>query len=745
MEKEYVSATNKDPYVVLYYREFGELKNELKRVDWYFGILKTDSQKVPVQMKINQLKTIPDKNEKIIKTVDRDEYTLIYCSRFSQVPLILKQMGIQTFEDDLSPVQRFWLDNTLKLSEKYKIAFFDIETEDVNEIRIGQDKILSFAIVDDMGEEFFYSLKDVKNEKELLQKFIEVANNYDMLVGWNSWKFDMPYLTARMTLFGIRWFDQRRISHIDLQQRMIHSYRFDTRLKSFSLDYIAKRFLKEGKVKRTEKVIDLFKSDYETFREYNLNDARLLYKLEKQNKIIEVLIRQAIWCNTFPRDISPTGKSLYRLLDNLVLTNLHQRKKLAPAPKYSKEAIKKMTEQELKNLEYPGGYVSDPKKGVHDNVYTFDFKSLYPSMMRTWNIGYDTLTNKTENTFKNPAGTYFLKEPKSTISIILEFLLEKRKEFKQRILKLVEENKTNTPEYEAAHADEVVVKELSNSMYGIQGKKDGRYFSKETASSITLAGQWVVKSLQKFIEMKNYEFLYSDTDSAMIEAKGILDVESFLKEFQEWLLKELKDNWGITESVIQLEFDRYFKRFVLVDKKTYTGLVLNQEGKKTDYVYIRGLETIKSSSCNLAVRLQEELINKLLKEDYNKEYYKGWLLEKKESILKDVKADDLILTTKVNKKFDQYKNKTLPVFLAEKKLKREGILLDREIQYIVTSTIPKLDGVEPQFWDGKFDKEYYWDRALLPCCDRLLRVAFPDIAWKQDYKTEKKTRQQKLL
>lgn len=743
-KRRYICAIDQDPHIVLYYRENNKLKHEIRKVDWYFGILKSDFQKPEIKIKIDQLKTFRDRYQKIFKTEEKGDYVLIYCLKRSFVSGHFKKLGIQTFEADLGVVERFWLDNDLEIAEEYKIAFFDIETDDTKEINIGQASILSFAIKDLEGKEYFYSLKDFEgNEKDLLKKFKEIINQYDLMSGWSSWRFDLPYIKARMQIFQIQWPELRRLAHIDLQQRMIYSYRFDTRIRSFSLDYISKRFLNESKIVRKKKIIELYRTDYEKFKKYNLRDVQLLYNLEKKNKILEVLIKQAIWCNLFPKRISPTGKSVYRMLDTLILSRAHLKGLMGTTPKYSRTDIHYMSDQEKLDLMYPGGYVFDPIKGLHDNVYTFDFKSLYPSIVRTWNIGLETMRSEfKEKTNKNPADTFFIKEPESLISSVLEFLLDKRKEYKQRILKLVEEGKIDTPEYEAAHADEVVVKELSNSLYGIQGKKDGRYFSKELASSITLAGQRLLKDLKKYSESEDHKCFYGDTDSIMIQVKKGFDPIIFLKKYHEWLKKELKKKCNIDTSYIRLDLDKYYKRFILVDKKTYTGWVLNREGKKTNYIYTRGLEVIKSSSCALVVKLQDELIKMLLKKNHSKKYYIDWLLNKRKIIFDDVSKEDLILTTKINKPFDKYKNKTLPVILAEKKLKREGILLNREVHYIITSINPKLDGIEPQFWKGKFNKEYYWNRALLPCCDRLLRVVFPEISWRKDFKLE---RQGKLL
>lgn len=1237
MNKRYVSIVNKDPFVILYYRdETNILKFEKKKVLWYFGIRKIDAERPIIKMKIRQLMVNSDRNQKIYKTEIKGDYCLIYCSRFSSVPFILKQFKIQTFEDDLSLARRFWLDSKLNIASEYKIAFFDIETDDSTILEIGKDTILSFAIKDLEGVEYFYSLKDFgMSEKKLLEKFIEIIDQYDLISGWNSWGFDIPYLKTRMLLKGVQWLNERRLSHIDLQQRMIHSYRFDSRIRSYSLDYIAKRFLKEGKIVRSAKIIDLFKNNLSELQEYNLNDVRLLYKLEIKNHILSVLIKQAMWCNTFPNEISPSGKSIYRLLDNLILKIAHQDRKMLFSPKFSRDQMKRMTEEELKKFEYPGGYVMTPVCGCYNNVYNFDFISLYPSIIRTWNIGLDTRISNPQfdaaKLNKNPEGSYYLKEPKSIISTVLDLVLEKRKKYKQIILKMVEEGKIGTPEYEVAHADEVVVKELSNcvhpltlltvydttenkyntltikeiynislnhklyiqsynfktrkvewdkiskvfkkehngvlkrlifyhsnnlyctpehrllgfnfpnilnnrspknriicksrykyldlnkqlqtqevkeipvfkynnktitlakansvfktddidyldireyslksifqvqfsnlnifynqirkkkmqtikttnqefnnyiffkthkkikgcrnmlktqvsnqkyrvsvpldqklwnllkkvskedvlkydmsvtlsrsrrtcpilfklsldllwsiglwvaegcanysnkkhvsggisiantneqynqkfyecfinlklnsairkkngvnvpmtilgemfindfylnlsnldikipqktdhirtlhnsynkkipnwiyrlpknyikefingyhagdgdkkcnrittvskhlayqisdlisycyqepvkihdysneikkeygyrirynkgihkkkttyferfhndityetlnksqdilyngevydletqsnhnffignilshnSLYGICGRRDGRYFSKELASSITLAGQWLVKSLNRFAELKKDVPIYADTDSlVMTTLNQNFDIKEFLVQFHQWLKEELKKEWNIDTSYIVLEFDRYYKRYILVDKKNYTGWVLSQEHKKTNYIYTRGLEVVKSSTCLLASQSQEELIIKLLKEDNTLDYYQKWVLNKREHIFDNVTKEDLTLTTKVNKAFSKYKNKTLPVLLAEKKLKKEGMLLTRDIHYIITKTNPKLEGIESEEWTGEFDKTYYWDRTVLSSLNRLLKTVFPQIDWKKQY------------
>ena len=152
--------------------------------------------------------------------------------------------------------------------------------------------------------------------------------------------------------------------------------------------------------------------------------------------------------------------------------------------KMNEETLIQLT-LKLRNLSMKEAIVLDPETGIYHKVYSFDFKSLYPSMMKTSNIGPDTLRYEAEGTDgvpyivnpgtierKRKAGkvkpTYFAHEP-SVVTLALTDLMTKRKEYKDLKLKMIEEGTNKGIEWDSVVSDEIIVKELSNSIYGIMG------------------------------------------------------------------------------------------------------------------------------------------------------------------------------------------------------------------------------------------------------------------------------------
>ena len=561
----------------LYYYENDTRKVASFKNDWYFVIERKDYDKHTAEI-------LQFGSNKISKIKISAEWAKIYCSTYKgEVVAKCKLLGIALYESDLSNTRRFWVDHYKKdwhvaESKEYNILYFDIETDDTTKgLEIGGSRILSWATVDSSNTKHFLSLKACTGEKELLQKFVEHIKKYDIITGWNSYNFDIPYIKARMMLHKMNSYIST--PHIDMMQRMIHAYRFDTKIKSYALDYIANHFVGERKIQRDTKIIDMFNNDFETFKKYNIKDVELLYRIDKQCHVFETLLKQLYWCNVFPRDIGPKAKGLYVMLDSIILQKAHQRNIHCPSPVLTHsewstiydrhaEEYKQITKQlkdkklkikdlfdseqskkytikelqhklpranlkilepypELKNIVehyqqdesayfYEGGYVISPDVGLYPLVYSFDFKSLYPSIMRSFNIGFDSLcqdTAKNDDAILSSSNYKFVKSPESILHTVMKELMEKRKEYKKKLLDIIEQGKTGTAEYETVHSDEVVVKELSNSLYGITGNRTGRYFSKGAIipRSITLTGQRMLKYAAQFAEKQTYTVIYGDS------------------------------------------------------------------------------------------------------------------------------------------------------------------------------------------------------------------------------------------
>ena len=157
-------------------------KKEIKKISsfqFYFYIDKEDIKKL-------------EEFSNLIKIKEDDNFIKVYASKKTSEKIRTK---MKTYEADLSLTKRFILDYNIQIENNLKILFFDIETDDsIGTIEIGRDKILSWAGIDSNGK-IYYATSE--NEKELLEKLKTVLQKHDIICGWNSSKFDLPYIKAR--------------------------------------------------------------------------------------------------------------------------------------------------------------------------------------------------------------------------------------------------------------------------------------------------------------------------------------------------------------------------------------------------------------------------------------------------------------------------------------------------------------------------------------------------------------------
>lgn len=699
--------------------------NTWSKVDypWYFYV------------RMDQLRLIPAKYTHQIQL--GKQYVRIFCDAFDARRTILfelQSIGIETFEGDLKPEERYKYDTPeIQISTDQDILYFDIETDDrIKKIEIGRDYILSWVAWDNKGRKFSHVLKylDYNSEALLISEFYALIKNYDIIAGWNIKKFDIPYFKARADKFDLRF---PNVGIYDLFQRTKHIYRFDSKVKSFSLENISQTFLGEGKIKH--------QGTYKLWQEkniipYNERDVDLTKRIDEKLKISEMMILQATWCKALPRKFS-----LYALIDSVIIQQSH--KLLRPVPTNYK-ALLSFDEGKVDDAEfekYLGAEVLDPVQGFHVNTTVFDFKSLYPSIMLTLNIGFDTLNY--DSGIKSPGTTlipradgivrptYFRNEP-SCIAETIRTLIGLRDEYKKLKLEYIEKAWTDKPEYQKVVSDEIIVKELSNSVYGIMGMQYGRYYNVDVAETITLTGRWILQFARTIFTQMGYRVIYGDTDSIFVNSEGKLDVDKCLKLFHKTIEIELTTNYSVQKSHIKLNFDKHYITFMLFAKKNYVGLCDNMEGKIVDKLYVRGLEYIKRNAFKFAAKKQEELIEEILRGKIAIEDVVHRIREYKTEFFKrGFQKDELELTVRINK--DSYDGASVSASLSNAVLEETGVNPQgTELKYIVLKVRPKLRVILSDKYDGEFSREYYWENATYPMLNKVLQLVDPGKNINQD-------------
>lgn len=650
---------------------------------------------------------------------EEGQYLKIYSEMPYEAGQTLQGMGFKVYESDLHLKKRWYISKDFEVDTNQKKLYFDIETDDSFKlIEVGKHRILSFAAIDSDGRTYTYVLEYFSDHSEqiLLRSIVELFSRYDIVLGWNSKNFDFPYIKERCVKFNFskKFMAKMYIpAHFDLmvQTKRVYKYQY---LKKFSLDYVANRYLKKNKIKINKKIIDLYNTDQKTLVEYNLNDAILCKEIDEHLKLSSLMIEECRWCK-----IPPSDFGIYSLLDSIILRKAH-----AKGMKLG-SAIHLHTEQ---FVPYTGAYVIEPKTGYYQNVTVFDFKSLYPTIIQTLNVGNETLRlEKEDNVITNPGTltiprgtstmpipTYFVKE-ESLLKSTIDELIDNRKQYKKMKEDILAQPHYDKLEYEKVYSWEIIAKELVNSIYGITGLQYGRYYSQDIAESITVMGHWLIQFAEMFFATEGYKVIYGDTDSIFIS--GNIDHEKVLKKFHESLAIALK-HYGVDKTTIELQFDKQYSHFLLIAKKTYAGRMLNRGGIVSDEIYARGLDYLKKNTFGFAGDKQQKLVEYIFTNPTTDELKAYCNSIREEFYAKEFTKDELIIHGTVNKR--EYKMKPLHAQLNDNPY-------DNDVDYIVTHLSGRMHGVLAKHYTGNYSKKYYWNKKTRPLLDRILECINPSV------------------
>ena len=693
----------------------------------------------------------------------------------------LRSAGIETYEADLTSYQRLIIDLKIKVASEYRTIYFDIETDDRGKkgIIIGGSRIVSIAAVDDEGNQFYWSEED---EGALLNKFFEKITHYDLITGWNSEKFDIPYIKARAEKLkyrrksnkklkekeDVQWFNWRQIIQVDMMQKLmeIHKRNIDLikEVRSFSLKAVSAHFLEgETKVEHTESIWELYTKNPEKLKKYNIQDCMLLLKLEKKLKIIGQKIAEHLVSGCFLNEFSVS-----RILDIFVLKNA-----VGTGVRFKSKPPREDNDFDPnRKAGYTGGLVLDPIAGIHYNVVHFDFTSLYPSIIQTFNISPETwvrsLKEDEEKDMKyiyTPNSQVFERET-GIIPKVIGDLLKARNDIRFNELKKYKEG---SKEYEVAYFKQYAFKTISNSFYGILGASFTRYYRKETAEAITLSGHHMLRLVKLWCETKGIQVLYGDTDSVFIKGRGdgVLDSDTLYRQINSFIDFYLYKYFSIKDSQMDLKVEAVYDSFLLLGKKKY---VKNERGK----LKIVGLEVRRRETLPFSGNKQIELLEMLLLKKSKKSEIIEWVEDLKDFVLSgQMTKEEVTLQIKLSKHVDEYQKKTKDKKTGEYKCDENGDIILKPsslahikvanylkensiqengantwekgcyIKYIIINQFPKLEAKSALLLkDGDYDRIYYWNVKVFAMLQRVLEVAIPDINW-ESYLVSVKGRRRK--
>jgi len=592
-----------------------------------------------------------------------------------------------------------------------------------------------------LGDPSVNTMDTDKPHPEWLQLFKNVkslliaANEYvtavdpDVFIGWNVIKFDFVVLERvyREHGVGFGWSreaksvtlreGQNNLIFVDIPGRVIvdgiDSLRNATySFESFSLEFVSRALLGTGKAidkkdisNRGKAITDLFQNDKLALATYNAKDCELVLDIFEHTQILQYLIQRSFL----------TGHLLDRIggsvaaFEFLYLPKLHRAGYVAPNLGEGFDAIKA-----------PGGFVMDSQPGLYDDVLVLDFKSLYPSIIRTFKIDPMGLIE---------GNLCHEQHPELCIPGFHDAQFHREQHFLPKIIEeLWAERDVAKKQNNAATSQ--AIKIIMNSFYGILGSTGCRFFDARLASSITERGHQIIQDSAKWINSKGYEVIYGDTDSVFVflknKSKGqaARDIGAELQNgLNKYWDKRLQDDFNI-ESHLEIEFESHYQKFLmptirgseLGSKKRYAGL------NHKDKMVFKGLEAVRSDWTLLARSIQTELYTRIFHGTDFIDYLKNEL-----EALQQGKRDDLLVYKKrIRKPLSTYVKNIPPQIQAAKKASHfyasRNLNSPYEyggwIEYIITQYGPTaIECVED---DLIINYEHYIEKQLAPVVDSIL-------------------------
>ncbi len=674
----------------------------------------------------------------------------------------LEQIGVAVHEGDLRPVDRFLMERFvlggLEISgpcqRRGKVVYYrnplirpcewqpDIRVLSLDiETAVDRLALFSIGVVTAEEQRVFMvgagidtaAIGFCPDERRLVLRFLAwlEQSDPDVIVGWNVVGFDLWYLQRVCDRYGIRlsmgragqslrWHGQDEAGgrrQCDLPGRVVldgievvkaAQYRFE----SYSLQSVSEQLLGRGKLlqgaDRGRDIEQLFHNDKPALAAYNLEDCRLVWDIFAQCGLVDFcLARSQLTGLTLGRN----GGSV-AAFDFRYLPLLHRRGYVAP-PHFSDRAQAQHS---------PGGYVLDSEPGIYDNVLVFDFKSLYPSIIRSF--------------FIDPLGMALAaagsSDPASTVTGFRGASFSRAVHVLPGLLTQLWQARDA-----ARDADNVAlgqaIKILMNSFYGVLGSPGCRFFDPRLASSITLRGHQIIRQSKDYIEQRGYRVIYGDTDSLFVWLRQPTDEPGARKLGRElavdingWWRQRLWRELRL-DSLLEVQFETHFLRFLMPtirgtqkgSKKRYAGTVrvAPGEGPEAFEVIFKGLESVRSDWTPLARRFQRQLFRRV----FDGEPVEAFVRDTVSALMAGSLDRELTYRKRLRQPLDAYTRNVPPHVQAARKAIAAGagkelFLRGRALEYVVTSAGPEALG----YVANKLDYEHYKDRQLAPVADAIL-------------------------
>ncbi|MGK0704448.1 DNA polymerase II [Yokenella regensburgei] len=704
-----------------------------------------------------------------LKDFHRQPVQGLYCRSHRQLMRLekmLRENGVTVYEADIRPPERFlmerfitapvWVEGTsqgnalvnarMKASPHYrpvlKWVSLDIETTRHGELYCigleGCGQRIVYMLGPENGDAtgLDFQLEYVNSRPQLLEKLNAwfAEHDPDVVIGWNLVQFDLRVLQKHAERYRIPLMLGRGNREIEWREHGFKNGVFfaqaDGRLiidgiealksafwsfSSFSLEAVSQELLGEGKSidnpwDRMDEIDRRFAEDKPALATYNLKDCELVTRIFHKTEIMPFLLERAT-VNGLPADRHGGSVASF---SHLYFPRMHRLGYVAP------------NLGEVPPQASPGGYVMDSQPGLYDSVLVLDYKSLYPSIIRTFLIDPVGLVEgmaqpEAEHSTPGFLGAWFSRE-KHCLPEIVSQIWHGRDEAKAH---------KNKPLSQA-------LKIIMNAFYGVLGTSACRFFDPRLASSITMRGHAIMRQTKALIEAQGYDVIYGDTDSTFVWLKRAHSEEE-AAQIGAQLVQHVNAWWAETlqaenlNSALELEYETHFCRFLMPtirgmetgSKKRYAGMI--QEGTSQRMVF-KGLETVRTDWTPLAQQFQQSLYLRI----FRHEPYREYILETIDKLMAGELDEQLVYRKQLRRPLEEYQRNVPPHVRAARLADEHNARLGRPLQYQRRGSIKYIwttGGPEPlAYQQSPLDYEHYLEKQLAPVADGILPFVDDDFA-----------------
>ncbi|WP_240493066.1 DNA polymerase II [Kushneria phosphatilytica] len=696
----------------------------------------------------------------------------LYCRHYRQLIQLerrLKQAGMTVLEADVRPPERYLMERFItapvsftgqKVSDErlieaqlkpapdyrptLRLCSLDIETS-------AHGELYSIAL-EGCGQRTVYMLGPPNGQEgeaerhrdfeliycETRRALIERLNDWlarhdpDAIIGWNVVQFDLRLLQKHADQFGVplrlgrggapmegygsggppahfRASAPGRLLIDGIEALRSATWNFE----SFSLEHVAQKLLGEGKAidhpwQRMEEINRMFAENKPALARYNLKDCELVARILAHTRLMQFLLERAS-VTGLPADRNGGSVAAF---SHLYLPRLHRLGYVAPSLPADRE--------KLPEAHSPGGFVMDSQPGLYDSVLVLDFKSLYPSIIRTFLI--------------DPVGLIIGLQESEDAHPVAGFLGARFSRTQHALPALTAQVWQGR---EAARRDgnaplAQALKIIMNAFYGVLGARGCRFFDPRLASSITLRGHEIMHQTRELIEAKGYTVIYGDTDSTFValgkahtEEEATHIGQALVTHVNQWWRKHLARTMNLT-SALELQFETHFRRFLMPtirgaeagSKKRYAGLITQVDG--SERLLFRGLEAVRADWSPLAKRFQQELYWRI----FRGEPYQSFVREQVASLLAGELDEQLVYRKRLRRRLDAYQRNVPPHVRAARLADEYHAQCGRPRQYQSggwISYVITVAGPEPlENRRLPIDYQHYLTRQLQPVAEAIL-------------------------